>query len=219
MLFPNLVTYHVYDGCRLPPFDAQAYQYILAGDGIFVRVETPFFATLMPIIACSVRGLAPLQFGFRRKVARIPEKLLRAALTDARRARRPDGGRPDNGLNEALYQFLHYGNKVQLRRPSQHATGVSVMAAGNSDANTLCELHSHGNMNAFWSRTDDADEQGARVYAVIGRLGTAPEIHVRVGVYGYWHPLPVTAVFTGVGGFTDLYHEENDPCPSTPPST
>ena len=84
MLFPNLVTYHVYDGCRLPFFDAQAYQYILAGAGIFVRAETPFFSALVPAVVCSVRGLAPLQPKFRLKVARIPEKLLRAALTDAR---------------------------------------------------------------------------------------------------------------------------------------
>jgi PRTRC genetic system protein A len=214
MLFPNLVTHHVYDGCFLPPFGAQAYQYILAGNGIFVRAETPFFTALMPIAACSVRGLAPLKPRFCLKVARIPEKLLRAALTDAGRARRPDGG-----LNEVLYQFLHHGNSVQLRRPSQRASGATVVAAGNDDANILCELHSHGNMSAFWSRTDDADEQGARVYAVIGRLDTAPEIRVRVGVYGHWQPLPVTAVFTGAGGFTDLYNEENDPCLSIPPST
>jgi PRTRC genetic system protein A len=201
MIFPNLVTYHVYNGCRLPPFDAQAYQYILAGDGIFVRAETPFFSALVPIAACSVRGLAPLQPEFRLKVTRIPEKLLRATLTEARCARRPDGG-----LNEALYQFLHHGSTVQLRRPSQRATGVTVMAAGNSDANILCELHSHGNMRAYWSRTDDADEQGVRVYAVIGRLDTVPEIRIRVGVYGYWYPLPVTAVFTDTGGFIDLYH-------------
>ncbi|MDT8306515.1 MAG: hypothetical protein RRC07_11305 [Anaerolineae bacterium] len=214
MIFPNLVTYHVYDGCQLPPFDAQAYQYILAGNGVFVRAETPFFATLVSIAACSIRGLAPLKPRFCLKVARIPEKLLRAALTDARGARRPDGG-----LNETLYQFLHHGNRVQLRRPFQRATGTSVMATGNSDANILCELHSHGNMSAFWGRTDDADEQGVRVYAVTGRLDTAPEIRVRVGVYGYWHPLPVTAVFTGAGGFTDLYNEENVPCLSIPPST
>ena len=213
MLFPNLVTYHVYDGCFMPPFDAQAYQYILAGDGIFVRAETPFFSAIVPVAACSVRGLAPLQPKFRLKVARIPEKLLRAALTDALSVRRPDGG-----LNEALYQFLHQGNRVQLRRPVQRATGVTVMTAGNDDPNILCELHSHGNMSAFWSRTDDADEQGARVYAVIGRLDTSPEIRIRVGVYGYWHPVPVTAVFTGEAGFTDLYHEENKSCPSIQPS-
>jgi hypothetical protein len=45
-----------------------------------------------------------------------------------------------------------------------------------------------------------------RVYAVIGRLDTVPEIRIRVGVYGYWYPLPVTAVFTDTGGFIDLYH-------------
>jgi hypothetical protein len=58
MIFPNFVTYHVYDGRRPPPFDAQAYQYILAGEGIFVRSETPFFSALVPVVACSVRGLA-----------------------------------------------------------------------------------------------------------------------------------------------------------------
>ena len=61
MIFPNLVTYHVCNGCRLPPFEAQSYQYILAGDGIFVRAETPFFSAIVPVVACSVRGLAPLQ--------------------------------------------------------------------------------------------------------------------------------------------------------------
>jgi PRTRC genetic system protein A len=213
MLFPNLVTYHVYDGRCLPPFDARVYQYILTGDSIFVRAETPFFSAIVPVVACSIRGLAPLQPRFRLKAARIPEELLRAALTDARSARRSGGG-----LNEALYQFLHHGNRVQLRRPVQRATGVTVMAACNGEANILCELHSHGNMRAFWSRADDADEQGARLYAVIGRLDTAPEIRVRVGVYGYWHPLPVMAVFTGAGGFTDLYREENESCLSTQPS-
>jgi len=214
MILPNLVTYHVYDGCRLPPRGAQAYQYTLTGNGIFIKAETPFFSAIVPVVACSVRGLAPLRPKFRLKVARIPEKLPGAALTDARGVRRPDGG-----LNEALYQFLHHGNRVQLRRPSQRATGLTVMAAGNGDANILCELHSHVNMSAFRSGTDDADEQGARVYTVIGHLDTVPEIRVRVGIYDYWQQLPVAAVFAGAGGFTDLYNEENDPCLSIPPST
>ncbi len=51
MIFPNLVTYHVCDGCRLPPFDAQAYPYILADDGIFVRAETPYYAAMVPVVA------------------------------------------------------------------------------------------------------------------------------------------------------------------------
>jgi len=70
--FPNLVTYHVFDGRHLPPFDAQTYQYILTGDGVFVRAETPFFSAIVSVAACSVRGLAPLQLRFHLKVARIP---------------------------------------------------------------------------------------------------------------------------------------------------
>jgi hypothetical protein len=65
-------------------------------------------------------------------------------------------------------------------------------------------------MSAFWSSTDDTDEQGARLYAVIGKLDTTPEIRLRVGVYGYWRLLPVTAVFTGSGPFQDLYAKEKD---------
>jgi PRTRC genetic system protein A len=186
MLFANLVTHHMHSGRQLPSLDAQAYLYVLAGDGILVRAETPLFTALVLIAACSVRGLAPPQSMSRQKVPRIPEKLLRAALRDARGARRPDGD-----LNELLYQFLHRGHGVQLRRPPQRATGVNVMAAGDSDPAILCQLHSHGNISALWSRTDDADEQSARVCAVIGRLDTAPEIRVRASVYDYWHPLPV----------------------------
>ena len=82
------------------------------------------------------------------------------------------------------------------------------MAAGSDDAAVICDLHSHGNMRAFWSATDDTDEQGSQLYAVIGKLDMEPEIRLRVGVYAYWQPLPVTAVFTDTGRFKDLYLKE-----------
>jgi PRTRC genetic system protein A len=103
----------------------------------------------------------------------------------------------------------HHGQTVQVKKPPQHATAVSVLAPGCDDANILCDLHSHGNMPAFFSQTDDADEQAAKLYAVIGKLDTAPEIRLRVGVYGYWMALPITAVFTGDSPFKDLYEEKN----------
>lgn len=96
-----------------------------------------------------------------------------------------------------------------MKKPPQRTTGVSVIAVGGNDLAILCDLHSHGNMRAFWSSTDDADEQSARIFVVVGKLGTEPEIRLRVGVYGYWQPLPVTAVFTGTGSFKDLYLKEN----------
>jgi PRTRC genetic system protein A len=206
-MFPNLVTYHVHKQDPLTSNDALAYQYILAGNGVFIRAETCFFDALLPVGPCIVRGLVMLHQYFRLKVPRVPARLLDTILADARRARRPSGGQVENGLNEVLYQFYHHGRAVQVKKPPQRATGVSVTAAGSSDPAVFCDLHSHGTMHAFWSRTDDADEQSARVFAVIGKLDTEPEIRLRIGLYGYWRPLPVTAVFTGCGPFKDLFKE------------
>jgi len=210
-MFDNLVTYHVYKCDPLPANDAPSmnsgqalvYQYILARNGVFIRAETRFFDALLPIAPCTVRGLEPLQHHFRLKVPRIPARLLDTVLTDARRARRPDGS-----LNEALYQLHHHGQTVQVKKPPQCATAVSVTATGSDDPAIICDLHSHGNMRSFWSSTDDADEQSARLFAVIGKLDTEPEVRVRVGIYGYWMALPVTAVFTGSGPFKDLHLKE-----------
>ncbi|HFE67599.1 MAG TPA: hypothetical protein ENJ93_10085 [Chloroflexi bacterium] len=212
-MFDNLVTYHI---CRRNPFpanDALAYQYILAGNGVFIRAETHFFEALLSIAPCTVRGLASLRQHFRLKVPRIPARLLDTILADARHARRQNSDRannglPDDGLDEVLYQFHHHGQMVQVKKPPQRATAVSVTAVGSADAAVICDLHSHGNMPAFWSSTDDADEQSARLFAVIGKLDSEPEIRLRVGVYGYWMALPITAVFTSAGPCKDLYEEK-----------
>jgi PRTRC genetic system protein A len=207
-MFDNLVTYHAHRCNPLPANDALAYQYILAGNGVFIRAETCFFEALLPIVSCTVRGLNLLQHHFQLKVPRIPARLLGTVLADARRARRPDGG-----LNEVLYQFHHHGRAVQVKKPPQQATATNVLATGADDtaiddASIICDLHSHGNMRAFFSQTDDADEQAAKAYSVIGKLDSKPEIRLRVGVYGYWMALPVTAVFTSNGPFKDLYEEK-----------
>jgi hypothetical protein len=62
----NLVTYHIHRLNPLPPYDALAYQYLIARNGVYVRAETKFFSALLPIAIATVRGLAPLQPEFRR---------------------------------------------------------------------------------------------------------------------------------------------------------
>jgi len=209
-MFDNLVTYHIHKRHPLPVNDALAYQYVLAGNGVFVRAKTRFFTALLPVTACTVRGLLSLHTRFQLLVPRIPARLLAAVLADARRARRPDGGRPDNGLNEVLYQFHHHGRAVQVKKPAQQTTPISVTTAVADAAGIMCDLHSHGNIRAFFSQPDNADEQGVRLYAVMGKLDSTPEMRLRVGVYGYWLPLPLTAVFTNNGPFKDLYQEKED---------
>ncbi|MCP4425716.1 MAG: hypothetical protein GY803_14565, partial [Chloroflexi bacterium] len=123
-MLDNIVTYKIMVSREWPPYDAIAYQYLIAGNGVFIRTETRFFDALIPLSAPIIRGLAPLKLQFHLKVPRLPARLLTAVLTDARRARRADGK-----LNEVLYQFHHQNQTVQVKKPSQRATAVSVTAA------------------------------------------------------------------------------------------
>lgn len=199
-MFKNIVTYYLHQSRSLPPNDALAYQYVLAAAGLYLRAANHFFDVLLPIARCPVRGLLPLQPHFRLEVPRLPARLLDAVLSDARRARCRNGG-----LKEALYQFHHDGARVSVLKPPQRATAASVVGAEGNSARVILDLHSHGGMPAFWSATDDGDEQGFRAYGVIGRLDTEPEIRLRLGVYGCWFSLPVTALFEGTGPFMDTY--------------
>src|SRR5690606_28766190 len=107
-------------------------------------------------------------------------------------------------LKEALYHFHHNGARLRVLKPPQRATAASVVGAEGNTARVILDLHSHGSMPALWSTTDDRDEQGFRVYGVMGRLDTVPEIRLRLGVYGYWFPLAVSLLFDGSGELVDV---------------
>jgi PRTRC genetic system protein A len=190
-MFAKLVTYRLYQTEQaLPPYDATAYQYLLAGNGLFVRTQTRFWSACIPVTRCLVRGLPLLKPHFTLKVPRIPATLLTAVIGDARQQRGRNGR-----LHEALYHFRHDGQRVRLVRPAQQATSGSVSTRQVGGPDTLLELHTHGDMAAYWSPTDNRDEQGACLYGVLGKLGGRPELRLRVGIYGYWYRLPRAAVF------------------------
>jgi PRTRC genetic system protein A len=212
-MFDNLVTYLVHKTDPLPPNDAQAYQYVLAANGLFLRAETRFWRACLPLARRQVRGLQPLRPYFELKVSRLPVSLLCEVVSDARRQRRGDG------LNEALYQFRHDGRRIRVIRPAQRATPGSVQSEQACSPDTILELHSHGNMEAFWSATDDRDEQGACLYGVIGRLDSRPEMLLRLGIYGYRFPLPLSLLFAGSGGYVDAAAVKHPTAPAAAASS
>jgi len=63
----------------------------------------------------------------------------------------------------------------------------------------VLDLHSHpGPMGAFFSGTDNKDEQGLRIYGVIGHLEhPRPVLKLRAGVYGYYSDIKWNDIFDG----------------------
>jgi hypothetical protein len=61
-------------------------------------------------------------------------------------------------------------------------------------------------MEPFFSPTDNKDEQGFRIFAVIGKVNEEPLILVRVGVYGNYWNIPADMVFDLPEEIQDAYY-------------
>ena len=52
--------------------------------------------------------------------------------------------------------------------------------------NVMLDLHSHGQIPAWFSTKDNTDEAGMKLYGVVGSFGKTPIVKLRVGIYGYF---------------------------------
>lgn len=202
-LFPDLVHHHIYRGIEAP-LTARAYDYVLAGNGLFKRARSLHLAAQIPVVSTHIAGLPGLEPAIQLVIRPgfISGRLLYAILTDARRHAYAG--------HEQMYRFRFAGSLVRIVRPDQEAGAGSVHYDAGDQDGVICDLHSHHTMSAFFSATDDCDEGGFRFYAVVGQVLARPEIRLRLGMYGDFVSLPMTALFTSAGPFVDLNGQEDD---------
>ena len=159
------------------------YDYILAGNGLFIRARSPLLQATVHIAEPRVRGLLPLEEGVELPMGEIPRYIYNLALSvfSADRC-------------QEHYLAVTWEGEYRLRVPCQETSTCGVRY--ERLPSTVLDIHSHGTMRPFFSGTDDQDEQGLRLYMVVGRLDTLmPEIEMRIGVYGYFSPVQFEEVF------------------------
>jgi PRTRC genetic system protein A len=86
------------------------------------------------------------------------------------------------------------GDGYHIWQPEQSVSATSIKYQTMDDV--VMELHSHGRIPACFSGQDDRDEQGFKIYGVIGSL-PSPKLKLRLGVYGYFQELSFEEVFAG----------------------
>jgi hypothetical protein len=60
----------------------------------------------------------------------------------------------------------------------------------------VMDIHSHNNMKAYFSPTDDRDERATRIYAVVGSLeNLIPDIYIRISAGGDYTDINIFDVF------------------------
>ena len=160
------------------------YDYVLGAGGVYVQSESAHLTARVPVAPCD--GAGPRSRG--REGVAVPTAPSRRSLFEL-------GLRwfQDDPDTERLFAVRWDGRSYRLvvapagrrrQRPSPTGPPQGVVA----------EFHSHGSSRAFFSATDDRDEQGFRIYGVAGRLDAPlPELSLRVGVYGHFAPVDWSA--------------------------
>ena len=176
------------------------YDYVLGAGGVYVQSASAHLTARVLIAPCVVRGLAPVTEKVMLPHGRIPSRLLEAGL-------RWFQDLPDT---ERFFAVRWDGHTYRPVVPPQAGSRASLIYQPPSGV--VAEFHSHGSLAAFFSATDDRDEQGFRIYGVAGRLHTArPELRLRVGVYGHFAPADWSQVFDGPAPDIRMAGEEPEP--------
>ena len=162
------------------------YDYVLGSGGVYIQSESAYLVARVLVASCTVRGLAPVAGKLQLTHGPIPAYVFELGL-------RWFQADPDT---ERFFAVRWDGEAYRLVIPPQVGTATSL--AYVPPAGVVAEFHSHGSARSFFSATDDRDEQGFRVYGVVGRLDTPePDLSLRVGVYGHFAPLEWSQVFYG----------------------
>ena len=187
------------------------FDYILGSGGVYVQSRGAGLTARIPVAHCEVLGLAQIPEKVELAHGRIPAGLFGVGLCWFR----------DTPDTERLFAVRWDGRSYRLVVPSQDGTATSLEYAPPTEV--VAEFHSHGTSRAFFSYTDDEDEQGFRIYGVVGRLDKPqPEVRLRVGVYGHFAPVKWSQVFEGPPPGLRLVDEDDNPtdkelieCPTT----
>jgi len=200
----------------LPPITAALYEYVMAGNGIFIRGARREFKAQFCIQPCIVRGLLELGSSLDLNMPRVPREMISEMLRRAR-AVRDQQGRPCE-----IVFHLEFADATgwQCHVPKQNQSPMRAKPSDDSPASSYAraciEIHSHVDMHASFSSLDDQDEQGFRVYAVLGCISTRPVMRVRVGLYGYRHDIPAKWIFDLPPGIGDAVTGEGTQLGPTP---
>jgi PRTRC genetic system protein A len=142
---------------------------------------------------------------------RIPGDLLASILEDARQA----GEAGSDGVLqsvEAKYFVVWRDGAFRVIKPEQTGTACTLdyQMPGRDAGVIRLDLHTHPAFGAYFSGTDDADDDGLKLSAVLGSIHTVPELVCRVNAYGTRRRLRATEVFDHLpAGITDRYGKEN----------
>jgi PRTRC genetic system protein A len=173
---------------ELPPM-GNGQRIVVAANGLFVQVKLDWLdciqrlapATGFPLPYGTVQERMAFAFG------RLPIHLIEQFIAAGRERL------PDETAGALVYSRTSARLRLVVHPPvsasPDHITyGVPAMSA---DESLAVDLHTHGRLPAFWSRTDNRDDTGIKIAGVFGDLHRQqPSAEFRLVLNGMYRALP-----------------------------
>ena len=168
----------------------------------YVAAENGLFEVRMNAIGTFARkvdgvpDMGQVAEGFVSALPKIPWELFEQAVAFFRAVMKRHGGA------ESYIQFFfnREEGKYFAHVPKQYVSGGHVNFDRDVELEAkhilVMEAHSHNSMSAFFSGTDNADEQADRLFMVMGKLDErVPQVLVRCAMGGQHVPLTIEDTF------------------------
>lgn len=203
LLTPPKLVGHRIATSENDPIDAALFEYLLAGNGLFVRAKRLEFAVSLPLALQKISGLPKTSVGVSWINPRIPASLWLAILRNSQQTH------TSSRFKEEVY--LIYWDKLfgswEWRASGRESNWASTIADDTLPEYAQCciELHTHPPGALHFSRADDRDELGKfRIFAILIDVHDKPKMRFRCGVYDHLVPIPAAWVGEMPEGIIDL---------------
>lgn len=183
---------------------AVMFEYLMAGNGLFIRAKRREFSVCLPICQEPIKGLPSLNSGIVWHKPKIPEYIWREILENAR------AGSDSMQFREDVYVVFwdeascrwHWKNVAKERNYARTIADDRFAEYGES----CLEIHTHPAGANHFSKMDDTDEQGKfRIFGILIDIHSPnPKIRFRCGVYDYFAQIPAAYVSEMPDGLLDL---------------
>lgn len=176
-LLPKFIG-HFIASSEVQPIKAIKFEYLLAGNGLFIRAKRRESSVCLPLFKLSVKGLPDIKTEIIWNESRIPSRIWREILANARATSDFEKFKED-----VYVVFWHEkGAEWQWKNIGRERNYVSTIVDDSLEeyGEACLELHTHPPNAINFSRADDADEQGKfRIFGILIDIHSLNPKHLR----------------------------------------
>lgn len=183
---------------------AVMFEYLMAGNGLFIRAKRREFSVCLPVCSEVINGLPEVKSGIVWHKPRIPGYIWHGILENAR------AGSDSIQFREDVYIIFWNEETCQWWWKSigtERGWARTLADDKQKEYGEACiELHTHPTGAIRFSSADDRDESGKfRIFGILIDVHSPnPKVRFRCGVYDYFAQIPADYLSEMPEGVLDL---------------